>query len=130
MAVLKALLLYECTNKSLNACLFNPNLRIINTALFIDLLVFKYVVLASQKTGSGNHGNSQVHYGLTSLNGWGGGKRSMLGDLDSEELGKACWEMNAQRKWHAEKISCRHRACCSPEGRWAFFQTAQSFPIP
>ncbi len=52
--------------------------------------------------GLGNHGNSQVHYGLASLCGWGGGGehagrfrlrgagQGMLGDEGSEEV--ACRE--------------------------------------
>lgn len=130
MAVLKALLLSECTNKSLNTCIFNPGLQIINTALFIDLFVYEYVMLASQKTWVWVTMVTPKCTMAWPVSVGGVGGRSRLGDLDSEELGKACWEMKAQRKWHAEKISCRHRACCSPEGRWAFFQTAQSFPIP
>lgn len=50
--------------------------------------------------GLGNHGNSQVHYGLASLCGWGvkhagrfkvrGAGQGMLGDEGSEEV--ACRE--------------------------------------
>jgi len=103
MVVLKALLLSECTNKSLNTCIFNPGLRIINTALFIDLFVYEYVILASQKTwvwvtmvtprctmawpvSVGGVGGEK-HAGRFRLRGAGQG---MLGDEGSEEV--ACRE--------------------------------------
>lgn len=52
---------------------------------------------ATKDTGLGNHDNSQVHYGLASLSGWGGHavrfrpkgqEQGMLGNGGSEEVAR------------------------------------------